>query len=121
MISMPQFLDRTKNDFLDMKDFVLFAEQKLHISQNKVYECLFSLGYNCFKNFSIYYNIKDEQNSFLLVIWDKCGEERMTFRFYKTKKNCIKVALASIGEETGIKELEDIIRDLKVLVENLNK
>lgn len=118
---MPQFLDRTKNDFLDMKDFVLFAEQKLHISQNKVYECLFSLGYNCFKNFSIYYNIKDEQNSFLLVIWDKCGEERMTFRFYKTKKNGIKVALASIGEETGIKELEDIIRDLKVLVENLNK
>ena len=118
---MPQFLDRTKNDFLDMKDFVLFAEQKLHISQNKVYECLFSLGYNCFKNFSIYYNIKDEQNSFLLVIWDKYGEERMTFRFYKTKKNGIKVALASIGEETGIKELEDIIRDLKVLVENLNK
>lgn len=51
---MPQFLDRTKNDFLDMKDFVLFAEQKFHISQNKIYECLFSLGYNCFKNFSIY-------------------------------------------------------------------
>lgn len=118
---MPQFLDRTKNDFLDMKDFVLFAEQKFHISQNKIYECLFSLGYNCFKNFSIYYNIKDEQNSFLLVIWDKWGEERMTFRFYKPKKNGIKVALASIGEEIDTKELEGIISDLKVIVEKLNK
>ena len=56
MVRTPQFLDETKNDFVEMEEFVLFIEDKLQINRNKIYECLFCLGYNLFTNFSIYYN-----------------------------------------------------------------
>lgn len=121
MVRTPQFLDETKNDFVEMEEFVLFIEDKLQINRNKIYECLFCLGYNLFTNFSIYYNKDKKSRGFSLIIWDKWGEERFSFTFYKGKKCGIKVAIRSVEEETNINEMEGIIKDLKTIVENLNK
>ena len=122
MVRTPQFLDERKGDFVKMEEFVLFIEKSLQINRNKIYECLFCLGYNLFTNFSIYYNKKDKKSSgFTLIIWDKDGEERFSFEFYKAKKGGIKVAIRSVEEETNINEMEGIIKDLKTIVENLNK
>lgn len=121
MIRTPQFLDETKNDFVEMEEFVLFIEDKFQINRNKIYECLFCLGYNLFTNFSIYYNKDKKSRGFSLIIWDKWGEERFSFKFYKGKKGGIKVAIRSVEEETNINEMEGIIKDLKTIIENLNK
>ena len=82
---------------------------------------MFCLAYNCFTNFSIYYNENKNSKDFSLIIWDDDGEERMSFIFYKGKKGKIKVAVASIEEDIDINEMEEIINDLKTIVENLNK
>ena len=36
MVRTPQFLDETKNDFVEMEEFVLFIEDKLQINRNKI-------------------------------------------------------------------------------------
>lgn len=121
MVRTPHFLDETKNDFVEMEEFVLFIEKSLQINRNKIYECLFCLGYNLFNNFSIYYNKDKKSHGFSLIIWDSYGEEKFSFKFYKGKKGGIKVAIRSVEEETNINEMEGIIKDLKTIVENLNK
>lgn len=121
MIRTPQFLDRAKDEFVEMEEFVLFIEDKLQINRNKIYECLFCLGYGCFNNFSIYYNEDKKSRGFSLIIWDKWGEERFSFKFYKGKKGDIKVAIRSVEEETNINDMEGIIKDLKTIAEMLNK
>lgn len=121
MISTPLFLDKTNDEFVEMEEFVLFIENKLQINRNKIYECLVCLSYSNFHRFAIRYNEHKKSCGFYLIILDKWGEQRFSFKFYKTKKGDIKLAIASVEEEINVNDMEGIIKDLKIILENLNK
>lgn len=116
MIKVPKCIDNTKGEFCRLDDFINYMEQNFKIKKVNVSKFLMLLAYNDFTNFSICYKDKESPNKyFSLIILDEEEDERMSFSFYKTKNNKVKVTFSSLDEELSLNEVTDIILILRTL------